>query len=57
MYSGEEAELSFRARDNGITMTLTGKEWRALRELFRRAWEIPDVHMMWDGLLLEYGEL
>ena len=57
MYSGEEAELSFRARDNGITMTLTGKEWRALRDLFRRAWDIPDVHMMWDGLLLEYGEL
>jgi hypothetical protein len=33
------------------------KLWRALRELFRRAWDIPDVHMMWDGLLLEYGEL
>jgi hypothetical protein len=57
MERGKETELSLRARDNGITFTFTGKEWRSVQELFRRAWEIPDVRMMWDGLILEYGEL
>ncbi len=53
----KETDLAFRARDNGITFTFTGKEWRSMRELFRRAWEIPDVRLAWDGLILEYGEL
>jgi hypothetical protein len=54
---GKETTFSFRARSNGITFSFTEKEWKAVRELFRRAWEIPDVRMMWDGLILEYGEL
>ncbi len=53
----KETEFSFRARDNGITFTLSEKEWKAVRELFRRAWEMPDVRLAWDGLILEYGEL
>ena len=52
---GKETEFSFRGRDNGITFTLSAKEWKAVRELFRRAWEIPDVRLAWDGLVLEYG--
>ena len=32
-------------------------EWKAVRKLFRRAWEIPDVRLAWDGLVLEYGDL
>ncbi|HEY1468521.1 MAG TPA: hypothetical protein VGF61_05715 [Candidatus Acidoferrum sp.] len=54
---GKEAEFSFRARNNGITVSFTKKEWKAVRELFRRGWELPAVREMWDGLILEYGEL
>jgi hypothetical protein len=54
---GKEAEFSFRARSNGITLSFTEKEWKAVGELFRRAWEVPAVREMWDGLILEYGEL
>jgi hypothetical protein len=54
---GREAEFSFRARDNGITFTFSAKDWNAIRGLFRRAWENPDLRLAWDGLLLEYGEL
>ena len=53
----KETHFSFRARDNGITFTLSEKEWKAVQELFRRAWEIPDVRTAWEGLILEYGEL
>jgi len=54
---GKEAEFSFRARDNGITFTFSVKDWDAIRGLFRRAWENPDVRLAWDELVLEYGEL
>jgi hypothetical protein len=54
---GKETEFSFRARSNGITLSFSEKEWKAVRELFSRAWEIPVVREMWDGLILEYGEL
>jgi hypothetical protein len=53
----KETHFSFRARDNGITFTLSEEEWKAVQELFRRAWEIPDVRTAWEGLILEYGEL
>ena len=54
---GKDTEFVFRGRSNGITFTFSEKEWKTIRELFRRAWEIPDVREMWDGLILEYGEL
>jgi hypothetical protein len=54
---GKDTEVAFRARNNGITFTFSEKEWKAIRELFRRAWEAPDVRLAWDGLTLEYGEL
>ena len=54
---GKEREYWFRAHENGITFGLSEKDWTAVRELFRRAWEIPDLRTMWNGLTLEYGEL
>ena len=47
----------FRAHDNGITFGFTEKEWKSVQSLFRRAWEVQEVRMAWDGLALEYGEL
>jgi hypothetical protein len=47
----------FRAQDNGITFGFAEKEWKSVQALFRRAWEVQDVRMAWDGLALEYGEL
>jgi hypothetical protein len=32
-------------------------DWELLQKLFRRAWEKPDVKLLWDDLSLEYGEL
>ncbi|MGH9686532.1 MAG: hypothetical protein ACRD5K_05510 [Candidatus Acidiferrales bacterium] len=57
VWEKEETLFSFRARDNGITFTFSAKEWVAVQELFRRAWEIPDLRAAWEGLILEYGEL
>lgn len=53
----KETEFWFRARGNGITFGFSGEEWKAVRELFRRAWDMPDVRIAWDALSLEYGEL
>jgi hypothetical protein len=47
----------FRAHDNGITFGFAEKEWKSVQALFRRAWEVQEVRMAWDGLALEYGEL
>ncbi len=47
----------FRAHDNGITFGFEEKEWKSVQALFRRAWEVQEVRMAWDGLALEYGEL
>jgi hypothetical protein len=52
-----QTEFSLGARDNGITFTFSQKEWTAVRKLFRRAWEMPEVRLAWDALALEYGEL
>ena len=29
----------------------------ALKECFRRAWEMPELQRVWDELSMEYGEL
>jgi len=55
--SGEAKDFAFRARDNGITLILSRAEWKAAQELFRRAWQLADVRLAWDGMMLEYGEL
>jgi hypothetical protein len=47
----------FRAHDNGITFGFAEKEWKSVQALFRRAWDVQEVRMAWNGLALEYGEL
>ncbi len=54
---GKETEFWFRAHANGITFGFSSEEWKALRELFRRAWEVPEIRAAWDILSLDYGEL
>ena len=53
---GNEPEFWFRAHANAITFGFSVEEWKAVRELFRRAWEVPEVRIAWDALSLEYGE-
>jgi len=54
---GNEPEFWFRAHANAITFGFSVEEWKAVRDLFRRAWEMPEVRIAWDALSLEYGEL
>src|SRR5208283_2912886 len=53
----KEIEFWFRAHANGITFGFSGEEWKAVRELFRRAWETPEVRIAWEALGCEYGEM
>lgn len=50
-------EVWFRAHDNGITFGFPLQDWITVEALFRRAWKLPDVRLMWEALTLEYGEL
>ncbi len=54
---GKGKDYWFRAHENGITFGLSEKEWKSVQALFRRAWELPEIRMAWDALILEYGEL
>jgi hypothetical protein len=54
---GRGKDYWFRAHQNGITFGLTEKEWKSVRTLFHRAWELPEIRMVWDALTQEYGEL
>jgi hypothetical protein len=54
---GKGKDYWFRAHENGITFALSEKEWKSVQALFRRAWALPEIHMAWDALTLEYGEL
>jgi len=53
----EKQSFRFARAANGITFTFSEKEWTAVRTLFRRAWQMPEVRLAWDALTLEYGEL
>jgi hypothetical protein len=54
---GGQTEIWFRAHRNGIAFGFSQPEWAAVQELFRRAWENPELRLSWDALTLEYGEL
>ncbi|MGC2531229.1 MAG: hypothetical protein WA639_26075 [Candidatus Acidiferrum sp.] len=54
---GKGKDYWFRAHENGITFGLSEKDWKSVQALFRRAWELPEIRMAWDALMLEYGEL
>lgn len=53
----QSAEVWFRAHENGITFGFSTEEWAAVRTLFQRAWESPDIQGAWDRLTLDYGAL
>jgi hypothetical protein len=50
-------EIWCRAHDHGVSFGFTVEEWRTVHALFRRAWELPDIRVVWDALRREYGEL
>jgi hypothetical protein len=60
-YTGQtetgELQVWFRAQSNGISFGFTPHEWESIRELFRRAWEAPELQRAWEEGLLAYGEL
>lgn len=43
-------------RQNDIGIDFTEDEWNALRELFQKAWAIPELQRWMQELQLEYGE-
>jgi hypothetical protein len=53
----EEPGVSFRARENGINFSFPTEHWKSIRNLFRRAWQSPEVIRTWDALVQEYGEM
>ncbi len=50
-------ELWFRSQKNGISFGFSLEEWKTVQEVFRKAWEDPELKRAWEGLSLEYGEL
>jgi hypothetical protein len=53
----EERGVFFFARENGITFGFPMKHWQSIRNLFRRAWQAPEVIHTWEAQVLEYGEM
>jgi len=43
-------------RQNDVSIDFTENEWSALRELFQKAWAIPELQRWVQELQLEYGE-
>jgi len=53
----QEFDVNFCARDNGISFVFPMEHWKSIQNLFRRAWQSPEVVQAWDTLALEYGEM
>jgi hypothetical protein len=53
----EKVGVEFRSRDSGIALTFHHDDWEAIKSLFRRGWQAPEVRRLWDALAREYGEL
>ena len=53
----QEFDVNFCACDNGISFVFPMEHWKSIQNLFRRAWQSPDVMQAWDTLALEYGEM
>ncbi len=53
----QEFNVNFCACGNGISFVFPMKHWKSIQNLFRRAWQSPDVMQAWDTLALEYGEM
>jgi len=39
------------------TFGFSDAEWAAVKECFRRSWEMPELQRVWNELAMEYGEL
>ncbi len=52
-----ERGVFFFARENGITFGFPMEHWKCIQNLFRRAWQAPEVIHTWEAQALEYGEL
>jgi len=50
------AKFTLWLRQNDVGIEFTEMEWYALRELFQKAWAIPEVQRWLQELQLEYGE-
>jgi len=55
-YTSENA-FHFRRRSNGISMTFSPEEWRALGELMAKAFALPDLQHVLKDSELAYGEI
>lgn len=53
----EKIGVMFRARENGIAFAFHADDWLAIQNLFRRAWQAPEVRRLWDVQADQYGEL
>jgi len=53
----QEFDVNFCACDNGISFVFPMEHWKSIQNLFRSAWQSPDVMQAWDTLALEYGEM
>ena len=53
----EKVGVEFRSRDNGIRLVFHHDDWQAIKSLFRRGWQAPQVVRLWNALAREYGEL
>ncbi len=50
------AKFTLWLRQSDVGIEFAEKEWEALRELFQKAWAIPEVQRWLQELQLEYGE-
>jgi len=50
------AKFTLWLRQSDVGIEFTEKEWEALRELFQKAWAIPEVQRWLQELQFEYGE-
>jgi hypothetical protein len=53
----EQRGVFFFARENGIAFRFPMEHWQSIRNLFRCAWQAPEVIHTWEAQMLEYGEL
>jgi len=53
---GEGPTFTLWLRQNDVGIDFTETEWNALRELFQKAWAIPELQQWMQELKLEYGE-
>jgi hypothetical protein len=43
LHEEEKVGVEFRSRDNGIALTFRHDDWQAIKSLFRRGWQAPEV--------------